>query len=128
MTSENDHIRFEYDQLRRKIAKVLKRTYYVRKATPADSEMRLKRLLNLKTNVKENDVLINGRLDKLIRDGLITSEMATSLANDSDNVAGISKNLIRVAELLYIHADTMSIGITELPSSSNDTNEDNQNF
>jgi phosphate:Na+ symporter len=128
MTSENEHIRFEYDQLRRKIAKVLKRTYFVRKATPEDSEMRLKRLMDLKTNVKESDVLVNGRLDKLIRDGLITSEMATSLANDSDNVAGISKNLIRVAELLYIHADTMSIGITESTSNPNDKNEDKQNL
>jgi phosphate:Na+ symporter len=49
----------------------------------------------------------DGTLDKLIRKELITSEMATSLANDSENVADISKNLIDVAELLYIQNDTL---------------------
>ena len=33
--------------------------------------------------------------------------MATSLANDSDNVAGITKKLIETAELLYINSDTL---------------------
>ncbi len=115
MNSENEHIRREYDQLRRKVAKVLKRIYRARKATEGpDAETRLNRLMSLKISVKQSDVLVNGRLDQLIRDGLIDSQMATSLANDSDNVAGISKNLLRVAELLYIRRDTMLTGITEL--------------
>jgi len=33
--------------------------------------------------------------------------MATSLANDSDNVADILKKLIETAELLYIDSDTL---------------------
>ncbi len=57
--------------------------------------------------------MLNGRLDELIRNNSIDSEMATSLANDSDNVAGISKNLIRVAELLYIRSDTILGGVSE---------------
>jgi hypothetical protein len=38
--------------------------------------------------------------------------MATSLANDSDNVADITKKLIETAELLYINSDTL-IKLTE---------------
>lgn len=113
MTSENENTRYEYDQLRRKVAKVLKRIYRFRKASEPEAEMRLNKLIALKLKARKSDVLVNGRLDQLIREGLIDSETATSLANDSDNVAGISRNLIRVAELLYIHADTMLTGESE---------------
>lgn len=112
MKSDNEHIRKEYDLLRRKVSKVLRRVYRV--GYDEDSEKHLTKLLKLKSQVKQSDVLINGRLDKLIRDGLIDSEMATSLANDSDNVAGISRNLIRVAELLYIHRDTILTDVSEI--------------
>ncbi len=114
MVSDNEHIRYEYDQLRRKVAKVLKRIYRLETAKESDSIMRLNRLLALKFRARKSDVLVNGRLDTLIRDGFIDSEMAASLANDSDNVAGISKNLIRIAELLYIHSDTILTGVTKL--------------
>lgn len=123
MTSDNEHIQHEYDQLRRKVSKVLRRIYRFRKADDTDAEMRLKKLMTLKSRARKADVLVNGKLDSLIRDGLIDSQMATSLANDSDNVAGISRNLIRVAELLYIHADTMLAGVTgaiEEPSADPD--------
>ena len=55
----------------------------------------------------------SGRLDKLIRNDLITSEMATSLANDSNYVADICKNLIDTAELIYIESDTILEGLGE---------------
>ena len=114
MGSENKHIRYEYDQLRRKTAKVLKRIHRYDTAEGTDIEMRLNKLMALKYRAKQSDVLIDGTLDNLIRDGRIDSQMATSLANDSDNVAGITRNLIRIAELLYIHSDTMLTGVTEL--------------
>jgi phosphate:Na+ symporter len=51
-------------------------------------------------------VLLDGTLDKLIREQKITSIMATSLANDSEHVASITRKLIETAELLYIESDT----------------------
>ena len=56
---------------------------------------------------KLHDVLVNGKLDELIREKAITSKMATSLMNDSALVARICEKLIQVAELLYMQSDTI---------------------
>ena len=55
--------------------------------------------------------MVDGTLDKLIREKLITEKMATSLASDSKNVADISKHLITAAELLYIESDLVLEGL-----------------
>ncbi len=125
MKSENEYIRKEYNLLRRKVSKVLRRVYRV--AYAENSEKHLTKLLELKSKVKQSDVLVNGRLDKLIREGVIDSKMATSLANDSDNVAGISRNLIRVAELLYIQRDTILTGIDEAEITDSENPQDKIN-
>jgi phosphate:Na+ symporter len=105
MLSDNKYIQKEYDLLRRKVSKVLREIYLTQKdETPA---AHIKRLETLKEKANKSDVLINGTLDKLIREQKISSEMATSLANDSDNVADMMKSLIETAELLYINSDTL---------------------
>ena len=105
MTSDNIYIQKEYDQLRRKVSKVLREIYLTRKdETP---EAHLGKLEKLRVKAAKSDVMTNGTLDKLIRENKITSIMATSLANDSSNVAGITKNLIKTAELLYKNSDTI---------------------
>jgi phosphate:Na+ symporter len=43
----------------------------------------------------------------LIREKSITSEMVSSLANDSNKVAFISKKLIEAGQLIYIRTDTI---------------------
>jgi phosphate:Na+ symporter len=105
MVSDNKYISSEYNQLRKKISRVLREIYLTKE--DKSPEKHLKALKELKERAKKSDVLIDGTLDELIRKELITSELASSIANDSDNVAGISKNLIEVAELLYIHSDTI---------------------
>ena len=110
MLSDNKYIQKEYDRLRRKVLQVLREIYFTRKdETP---EAHLERLERLKEKADKSDVLVDGTLDKLIREQKISSVMATSLANDSDNVADIMKKLIETAELLYINSDTL-IGLTE---------------
>jgi phosphate:Na+ symporter len=110
MVSENRYIQSEYDQLRQKVSKVLREIYHTRK--DENPEDHLERLEQLKEKAKKSDVLIDGTLDKLIREQKISSVMAASLANDSDNVANIMKKLIETAELLYIDSDTL-IKLTE---------------
>lgn len=105
MVSDNEYIQREYDRLRRKVSKVLREVYLIKKAE--DPESHLERLENLKAKADKSDVLIDGTLDKLIRERKISSVMATSLANDSDNVADIMKKLIETAELLYVESDTL---------------------
>ncbi len=110
MLSDNKYIQKEYDRLRRKVSRVLREIYFTRKdETP---EAHLERLERLKEKADKSDVLLDGTLDKLIREQKISSVMATSLANDSDNVADIVKRLIETAELLYINSDTL-IRLTE---------------
>jgi phosphate:Na+ symporter len=105
MVSENIYMQKEYDQLRRKVSKVLREIYLTRQ--DESPEAHLDRLEKLKEKANKSDVLVDGTLDKLIREQKISSVMATSLANDSDNVAGITKRLIETAELLYIDSDTL---------------------
>ncbi|MCK4827614.1 Na/Pi cotransporter family protein, partial [bacterium] len=85
MLSDNRYIRKEYDQLRHKVSKILREIYLTRK--DENPEAHLKRLETLKEKASKSDVLIDGTLDKLIRKHKISSVMATSLANNSDNVA-----------------------------------------
>lgn len=110
MFSDNKYIQKEYDRLRHKVSRVLREIYFTRKdETP---EAHLERLEALKAKADKSDVLLDGTLDKLIRGQKISSVMATSLANDSENVADIMKKLIETAELLYIASDTL-IRLTE---------------
>ena len=105
MLSDNKYIQKEYDKLRHKVSRVLREIYVTQKDEAPETH--LKRLEVLKEKANKSDVLLNGTLDKLIREQKISSIMATSLANDSDNVAGIMKRLIETAELLYINSDTL---------------------
>ena len=59
--------------------------------------------------IRENDVLFNGTLDNLVRDRVITSNMASSLNNDSATVARINRYLITMAELLYVESELLLI-------------------
>ena len=103
--SENKHIRKEYNKLRKKITAILREIFETKEDEMPQNH--LETLENLKAKAVRKDVLKDGTLDKLIRKELVSSEMATSLANDSDNIANISKNLIDVAELLYIENDSI---------------------
>lgn len=110
MTSDNKYIKKEYNALRKKLTKVLREIYLTR--TDKQPQNHLENLEKMKERVRRSDILIDGTLDQLIRKELISSEMATSLANDSDNVAGICENLIKAAELLYIESDTILKGLS----------------
>lgn len=105
MVSDNVYIQKEYDKLRKNVVKVLREIYFTQQDKTPESH--LKRLEILKERIDKSDVLTDGTLDKLIREQKISSVMATSLANDSGNVADIMKKLIETAELLYINSDTL---------------------
>lgn len=105
LTSDNIQIQNEYDRLRLKISKVLRELYLmIRSQNPS---IHLVSLEKLKSKAEKSDILFDGTLDKLIRERAISSAMASSLANDSQNVALISKKLIEAGELIYIRQDTL---------------------
>ena len=103
--SDNEYIKEEYDNFRRRAAKVLRVIYRFR--TEKDNEKYYLQLLKLKAEAKENIHHSNMQIDRLIRKDLITVDMGSSLVNDSDNVNDMIKKLITVAELLYGKKDTL---------------------
>ncbi len=105
LDSNNKHISKEYDKFRTKIAKVLRVIYLFR--TQDEKELYYSKLILLKQEAKDAMRLGNNSINKLIRNGLITVEMASSLVNDNDNVNDTIKKLIQVAELLYGEKDSL---------------------
>ena len=109
MQSENKDIRKQYDRLRKKVSIVLREIYLTRRdEDPASHMERLERLREKSVLI---DALTDGTLDKLISEQKITSEMATSLANDSHRVSRIITKLIETAELLYIDVDSYIVSL-----------------
>ncbi|MBC32109.1 MAG: MFS transporter [Muricauda sp.] len=103
VASDNYYIKKEYNDLRKIIIKVLRVIIAIRNSD--DPSAHLSKLEKLRDKVDKSDVIMDGTLNRLIRDNHITNEMATSLMNDSAAVTNIVKNLIAVAELLYIKKD-----------------------
>ena len=60
----------------------------------------MKKLEKLKSRAEKSDILFDGALDELIREYKITNVMASSLANDSQNVALISTKWIEAGKLI----------------------------
>ncbi len=101
----NKHLLHEYDNFRKKVTKVLRVIYLFR--TEEDSEIYAEKLAILKQEAKDNIRQSNKSIDRLIRENLITPEMASSLFNDYTNVNDMIKKLIEVAELLYGKKDSI---------------------
>ncbi len=105
MHAENEDIRLEYNQLRRKVAKALRVISLTGESE--DPSMHTEALEKIKREAVESDVLKSGRLGLLISEHRITGTMAASLANDSVNVSNIILKLVETAELLYIDRDSI---------------------
>ena len=105
--SDNKHMVREYNRFRKKLVKALRIIYLFRTQEETEREQYYAKLLELKDEVKEAMHQSSKSIDKLIRENLITVDMASSLVNDNDNVNDIIKRLIDVAELLYAEKDPL---------------------
>ena len=104
LNSENEYIRAEYNNLRKMILKILRLS---RKARLAKlDEKYLAKAGDLRDHVDKYDVLMNGTIDRLVRNNLVSAEMATSLMNDSAIAIQIARNLVDVSSLLYLQRDS----------------------
>ena len=103
LNSDNKYIRDEYNNLRRMILRFLRLT---RKARLAKiDEVYQNKSQYLRDHIEKYDVLMNGVVDRLVRDHLISNEMATSLMNDSAIAIKVARNLMDVSSLLYLQRD-----------------------
>ncbi|MCU7846864.1 MAG: Na/Pi symporter [Candidatus Thiodiazotropha sp. (ex Lucinoma kastoroae)] len=101
MVSDNEYIRAEYNKFRLQIGNILRELGDLRVQSEDPNNITILNLDGLKAEIEEIDVVANGSLDHLIRENLITEEMATSIMNDSAYTFDISKNLIDMAEILF---------------------------
>jgi len=96
--SPNHHIQAEYNAIRTRLALLLKDLHAL--AEDPDSEALLA-LDGLRADLLADDALASGNLERLIRGGDISPEMATSLMNDSSYAYDAADSLIRMAKALF---------------------------
>lgn len=99
VTSENENIRHEYDQIRTNLARVLRTLDAVRRRGH-DSNAILS-LDAMKIGMKRYDRELEFKLNTLIRDRLISAPMSISLMNDSGYAYHVTKNLVKMGEVLF---------------------------
>ena len=105
MASENEAIRKEYNDLRRDILQVVREIHRIGPSEHIPEH--LETLHEIRGNAAHLDALLTGRVEKLLHEGTITRDMASSLINDSSNASRITKNLIDIALILYKPRDTL---------------------
>lgn len=98
IVSDNPSIKAEYNKIRAQLGEILRELTTLR---DAGEEADLVALDGLRLQMEENDVTLNGDLDRLIREGRITAPMATSLMNDSTYSYDVAKNLIAAGAGLF---------------------------
>ncbi len=108
--STNEDIKKQYNFIRQDLAELLRNINIA--ATTDEEDIILLLLSKAKVHMEKYDILGNGTLDRLIREGLVTNEMATSLMNDSAYAYDISKNLIAMAEILFLDSANEMMNLT----------------
>ena len=96
----NKHIKDQYDGIRIGLAELLRNIDKISMMSEYDEVLLL--LSKMKIHMQRYDILANGTLDSLIRNDLITNEMATSLMNDSSYAYEISKHLVAMTEVIFM--------------------------
>jgi len=110
LESDNAYIKKRYDNYR-KIAISVLRVIFLFKDELKKEEFH-EQLTALISKVQNNLEKQNIEIDRLIREDLITTDMASSLVNDHDNVEILIEKLIEVAQILYVSSDPL---LNELP-------------
>ncbi|MBL6987180.1 MAG: Na/Pi cotransporter family protein [Methylobacter sp.] len=72
------------------------------------NELPLLSLDALKATIKDDDMQMIRTIETLIRDRKITPETGSSLINDSAYMRSIKKNLLKAAETLFLHDNTVN--------------------
>ena len=99
MCHDNEYIRREYNTIRLNLA-ILLRTLFTMEEDVSPAQ-KARRMADLRLRLEEEDIIANGVLDKLIRENLITSHMATSLINDSAYAYSIQDHIFDAAEIIF---------------------------
>jgi len=96
---DNPYIRDEYNQLRLKIANVLRALEQAR--SNEDADVAILALDSIRAKLEQSDDAFSDRLYGLIREHRITPQMGTSLINDTGYTYDIQHDLIEMAATLF---------------------------
>ena len=72
-----------------------------------DKEVHYAKLVKMRNNAKAKSKMGNKDINNLIRKNQITTNKASSLVNDHDNVNDMIMKLIEVGQLLYSEKDSI---------------------
>jgi len=97
--SENPYIRGEYDRIRARIVRVIRRLEKIREG--GEPGVAVLSLDALKLTLEENAEILRERIQELIRSQNITADMGISLINDSNYSYDIIHNLIAASSNLF---------------------------
>lgn len=101
LKSNNKYIEKEYLYLKKELATYILEVNKLKDNCNDELEVSSKIKIN-KNRLKNLDIINSSKIDKLIRKENITSKMATSLINDTSSTYNICKNLLRIANILFI--------------------------
>ncbi len=99
VASENEHIRHEYDDIRANLARALRRLDRVRRQ--GEDSGAVLSLDAIKVEMKRRDQELEGKINRLIGEQLISAPMSISLMNDSGYAYHVIKNLVKMGEVLF---------------------------
>ena len=111
--SDNPDIRAAYRTIRLMLAKLFRDIHRMREVPILERDVLA--LDVYKRMADEENVIADGTMDRLIREGRITSHMATSLMNDVGYARDVVWNLVDMAEAVLgaIDTDVTSTGIPD---------------
>ena len=95
--SDHAEIRAQYNAMRARIAQILRETEHLRH----DAEASGGKLKKLRSKIEASDILEDGTLDALVRDGLISQKKASSLINDNGYARNIGLRLIQAGRTIF---------------------------
>jgi len=103
--SDNEYIKKEYNGFRKQMVKVFRAIYDFK--IDENKETSYAELLEMRKKAKVKSKRGSNQINNLIRKNLITTNMASSVVNDHDNVNDMVKKLIEVGELVYSEKDSI---------------------
>ncbi|MDZ7827922.1 MAG: Na/Pi symporter [Halofilum sp. (in: g-proteobacteria)] len=108
MVPENEHIRAEYNDLRLRIATVLRESYRLREEGGEPGSTAIFELDEVKATVDIEDGSLNARVTKLLSSHAINGQMATSLLNDASYTEEAIESLLDATRALLASSDVVS--------------------
>lgn len=105
MSGNNHSMQDEYNKLRRKIARVLRRIAHIEN----EASVYLPQLVVISLELDNEDMILHGELDELIKSGAIDAKMASSLVNDTHQTTDICQGLIESTLTLFENHQTAQV-------------------